>query len=89
MQEMVKGTFTPVYDPNDESFLNQFSQFSYLQNNDPTCSDANPSVNRSYLSIAACYTQPPTMTIEDTRIIQKLISLTLITKPVVMQETLV
>ena len=89
MQEMVNGTFTPVYDPNDESFLNQFSQFSYLQNNDPTCSDANPSVNRNYLSVAACYTQPPAMTIEDTKIIQKLISLTLITKPVVIQETLV
>ena len=89
MQKMVKGTFIPVYDPNDESFLNQFSQFSYLQNNDPTCSDANSSVNRHYLSIAACYTQPPTMTIEDTKIIQKLISLTLITKLVDMQETLV
>ena len=89
MSEMVKGTFVPILDPNDSSFLEQFSQFSYLQNNDPTCSDSNPSVNRNFLSIAACYTQPPTMTIEQTKIIQKLISLTLITKPVVIQETLV
>ena len=89
MSEMVKGTFVPILDPNDSSFLEQFSQFSYLQNNDPTCSNSNPSVNRNFLSIAACYTQPPTMTIEQTKIIQKLISLTLITKPVVIQETLV
>ena len=89
MQDMVNGVITPVMDPNEESFLAQFSAYDYLKNNDPTCSDANPAVNRNYLSIAACYTQPPSMSITDTQIIQKLISLTLITKPVVIQETLV
>ena len=89
MQDMVNGVITPIMDPSQSSFLSQFSSYDYLKNNDPTCNGSNPDVNRHYLSIAACYTQPPPMTVTDTQIIQKLISLTLITKPVVIQETLV
>ena len=85
---MVKGNISPIYDPNPESFLAQFDSFSYIKENDPTLVNGND-INRNYVSVAACYAQPTTMTAVQTRIIQTLINLVLITKPVVIKETLV
>ena len=85
---MITGTISPIYDSNSETFLSQFDSFSYIKENDPTLVNGN-SINRNYVSVAACYTQPTPMTAEQTRIVQTLVDLVLVTKPVVIKETLV
>ena len=89
MADMVAGNLVIIDDANDATFVDQFSAYAYLKERDPTLYSDDSRVDRNFLSVAACYTQPGAMTSDQQRLIQRLITLTLITKPVVLKETLV
>ena len=90
MTDVVAGNYVIIDDTNDSTFLAQFdAQYGYLKQRDPTLYNDDRRIDRRFLSIAANYAQPATGTSDQSRLIQRLITLTLITKPVTLEETLV
>lgn len=89
LHDLVNGIIVIKDDPNEATFLSQFADYDYLRDRDPTLTDNDTRVDRGYLSIAAAYTQFPPMTATQTRLVQKLIGLTLITSNATIGETLI
>ena len=87
--DVVNNKLAIVDDADDATFVDQFVDYQYLKDRDPTLYNDDPRVDRRFLSVAASYAQPQPMTVVETRLIQRLIALTLITQPTVLKETLV
>lgn len=78
IHDILSGKFSPVNDPNDNTFLAQFSSYDYLAQRDPTLADGN-SIDRNFVAVNACYSQVPATTVTIMTIIQRLIKLRLVT----------
>ncbi len=86
--DIVNHGFIAVNDPDDQAFLRQFSPYAYLQSRDPTLSQNN-AVDRRFVSIAAAYSELPITSPANAIIIQRLISLILLTTNAALGDVLI
>lgn len=86
--DLIAGTLAIVDDPDDDSFLNQFSAYEYLKERDVALTN-NGIVDRNFVAVEACYAQMPNTTIDIYGYIQRLIRLTLVTAGNNLGDTLV
>ncbi len=86
--DIVNHSFIAVNDPDDQAFLRQFSPYAYLQSRDPTLSQNN-AVDRRFISIAAAYSELAVTSPANAIIIQRLISMVLLTTNAALGDVLI
>ena len=78
IRDLIYGDLILADDPNDQTFLTQFSAYEYLFERDPTIKDGTD-VDRNFVKVAACYAQLPETSPLNMSMIQRLIKLRLVT----------
>lgn len=77
IRDLIYGDLVLTNDPNDQTFLAQFTPYEYLLERDPTVQASND-IDRNFVKVAACYTQFPQTSPLNMSMIQRLIRLRLV-----------